>query len=247
MQSKMYKLRSEAEASRGLKPALHGALTLFHRLILRPLRRERLRTSLTIGAVALGVAAVVAIELAGEAAAGSFHSSMETLIGRADFEAISIGGVAPETLTRLAKLPYALTLHPRIEDYAVLEDSHRTVPLLGIDLVGTPGDGIWTGNELGYKAGDRVKLLAGNSSRELRVEGVLGANSGETVVMDLALAARLLGRERLDRIHRARSAHPACRKRRPGLVHSLQDGRAGDKTRNNRIALHTRSCSSRCA
>jgi putative ABC transport system permease protein len=143
---------------------------------------------------------VVAIELAGEAAAGSFHSSMETLIGRADFEAISTGGVAPETLTRLAKIPYALTLHPRIEDYAVLEDSHRTVPLLGIDLVGTPGDGIWAGNELGYKAGDRVKLLAGNSSRELTVQGILGANSGETVVMDLALAARLLGRERLDRI-----------------------------------------------
>ena len=105
-------------------------LTLFYRLILRPLRRERLRTSLTISAVALGVAAVLAIELAGEAAAGSFHSSMETLIGRADFEAISTGGVAPDTLTRLAKIPYALTLHPRIEDYAVLQDSDRTVPLL---------------------------------------------------------------------------------------------------------------------
>ena len=41
-----------------------------------------MRTALTVLAVALGVAAVLAIELAGDAAAGSFRSSMETLIGK---------------------------------------------------------------------------------------------------------------------------------------------------------------------
>ena len=60
---------------------------------------------------------------------------METLAGRADFEVTAIGGVAPETLTRLAELPYDLRIRPRIEDYAVLADSDRTAPLLGIDLV----------------------------------------------------------------------------------------------------------------
>ena len=41
-----------------------------------------MRTALTIAAVALGVAVVLAIELAGEAAAGSFRSSVETLARR---------------------------------------------------------------------------------------------------------------------------------------------------------------------
>ena len=51
-------------------------LAIFHRLILRPLRVEKLRTLLTVLAVALGVGVVLAIELAGDAAAGSFRSSV---------------------------------------------------------------------------------------------------------------------------------------------------------------------------
>ena len=39
------------------------AIELFYRLILRPLRRQRLGTALTVLAVALGVAAVLAIVL----------------------------------------------------------------------------------------------------------------------------------------------------------------------------------------
>jgi len=103
---------------------------LFYRLILRPLRDEPLRTLLTVIAVALGVAAVLAIELAGGAATGSFRSSMETLTGDSDFEVSATGGLAPEVLTRLASLPYALKLHPRIEDYAMIARTGHTVPLL---------------------------------------------------------------------------------------------------------------------
>jgi len=44
-------------------------LALFHRLILRPVLRDRMRTGLTVLTVGLGVAVVLAIELAGEAAA----------------------------------------------------------------------------------------------------------------------------------------------------------------------------------
>jgi len=111
-------------------------LALFSRLILRPLRKEPLRTALTVLAVALGVAAVLAIELAGDAAAGSFQSSMETLIGNAGFEVTAEpGGVPAEVLARLATLPLPIKLHARIEDYALLSDSHRMVPLLGIDML----------------------------------------------------------------------------------------------------------------
>jgi len=122
-------------------------LTLFYRLILRPLRDEPLRTLLTVVAVALGVAAVLAIELAGGAAAGSFHSSMDTLTGGTDFEVTAMGGVPPEVLTKLALLPHALKLRPRIEDYVLLErpgehltadpfqSAGHTVPLLGVDML----------------------------------------------------------------------------------------------------------------
>jgi len=227
-------------------------LTLFYRLILRPLRRERLRTALTIAAVALGVAAVLAIELAGEAAAGSFHSSMETLIGRSDFEVTAIGGIAPETLTRLATLPYPFKLHPRIEDYALLADSDRSVPLLGIDLVsesqaGDPGnipegDSIFTGTDLGLKAGDRVKLLLNDSICNCTVRGTLGENSGETIVMDLALATRLLRRNgKLDRILIEVPANRPDQEWEKLLRQALPEGtlleREGARTEENRKML----------
>jgi len=64
-------------------------------------------------AVALGDAAVVAIDLAGDAAAGSFHSSMETLAGKDDFEVTAAGGVPEAIVARITRLPYALRISPR--------------------------------------------------------------------------------------------------------------------------------------
>ncbi len=48
-------------------------MKLLRTLILRPLRRDLLRTALSVLAVALGVATIVAIDLAGDAATGSFR------------------------------------------------------------------------------------------------------------------------------------------------------------------------------
>ena len=193
-------------------------LALFSRLILRPLRKERLRTTLTVLAVALGVAAVLAIELAGDAAAGSFQSSMETLIGNSGFEVTAEpGGVPAEVLARLATLPAPIKLHARIEDYALLPDSRRTVPLLGIDMLAEAlpaadsgqgstdvfarDDSLWAGSDLGWKTGDRVKIQINDAVSEFTVRGLLGDRSGSVLVMDLAPAARLLRRKgTLDRI-----------------------------------------------
>ena len=110
-------------------------LRLFYRLILRPLHRELLRTFLVVLAVALGVAVVLALELAGDAAAGSFRSSIETLTGDADLEVTAIGGVPDEVIGKLATLPYSITVRPRIEDYAVVKATGQTVPLVGLDLI----------------------------------------------------------------------------------------------------------------
>src|SRR3954447_11087209 len=110
-------------------------LTIFSRLIIRPVRKEPIRTILTLLAVALGVAVVLAIELAGDAAAGSFQSSVETLTGHADFEVTADGGIGPSVLTRLAILPYPLKLRARIEDYATVVSSGKTVPFIGVDVL----------------------------------------------------------------------------------------------------------------
>jgi putative ABC transport system permease protein len=189
---------------------------LFYRLILRPLRRERLRTAIAILSVALGVAAVIAIELAGDAAVGSFRSSMETLLGDAAFEVTGGGGVPPEAVAMLDRLPYPIRVHPRIEAYAMISTTRHTVPLIGVDLVGESTfvedsgsastsmpqeNSVWIGSDLGYKAGDRLPLVINDTSAEYTVRGVLGKGSGEVVLMDLDPASRALRRAgQLDRI-----------------------------------------------
>ena len=67
-----------------------GRFLLFYRLMLRPLLQEPVRATLTILAVTLGVAVVLAIDLAGTAATGSFRASMETLAGDNDLEVVDL-------------------------------------------------------------------------------------------------------------------------------------------------------------
>ena len=60
---------------------------------------------------------------------------METLLGDAAFEVTAGGGVPPEAVARLATLPYPIKIHPRMEAYAMISATRRTVPLIGVDLV----------------------------------------------------------------------------------------------------------------
>src|SRR5689334_2165245 len=91
---------------------LTGHSALLFRLIIRPLIAQPLRTALTFFIVALGVSVVIAIDLAGQAAAGSFHSSVESLSGKADLTITGTGGVNETLLAKLATLPYPLRFSP---------------------------------------------------------------------------------------------------------------------------------------
>jgi putative ABC transport system permease protein len=201
-----------------------GYLQLFVKMILRPLLKEPARTALTVFAVALGVAVVLAIELAGQAAAGSFRSSVETLAGDADFEVTAVGGVPEPLFASLVTLPYPLRVRPRIEDYAVLADTGETLPLIGVDIIadGEQATGglesveafadtntVWVSANLGRKPGDRIKLVINDHLGTYTVGGILTPRSGQArtaegegvVVMDVALAMRELGRHnKLDRV-----------------------------------------------
>src|ERR1700678_1855356 len=206
-------------------------LTLFYRLILRPLFREPLRTALTVLAVALGVAVVLAIDLAGNAAAGSFRSSFETLMGDSDLEVTSTGGVPDFVVGFLATLPYSIRVQPRIQDFATVVATGQTVPLIGIDLIGESADqqiagvssggqalknpsdleGVWLGSSLNVKPGTTVRLLLNDHARDYPVRGVFddSAEGGGIVVMDIAAAQRELGRaSRVDSVLLKVPDHP---------------------------------------
>jgi putative ABC transport system permease protein len=109
---------------------------LFWRLMVKPLAGEPVRTALTVFAVALGVAVVLAMDLAGDAAAGSFHSSLETLSGDQNFEITATGGVPEDIVGKLASQPYDWRITPRMEGYAVIvAKEKKALPLIGLDLI----------------------------------------------------------------------------------------------------------------
>jgi putative ABC transport system permease protein len=164
-------------------------LRLFYRLILRPLLQEPVRATLTILAVALGVAVVLAIALAGDAATGSFRSSLETLSGDSNLEVVAAGGIPDATVGVLAALPYSIRVSPRIEDFATLTENRRALPLLGLDLIaesGSEAQGQWPA----FSSGTSAANQAANSAEALRdllkgdsvwVGSSLGKKPGDSV------------------------------------------------------------------
>ena len=109
-------------------------LKLFRQLILRPLRRDLTRTVLTLLSIALGVAVVIAIELSGDAATGSFESSLTTLVGKVDYEITANGGVDETYIAKLAALPVNARFSPVIEQPVVIA-GHGSTTLYGIDMI----------------------------------------------------------------------------------------------------------------
>ena len=206
-------------------------LLLFYRLMVRPLFREPVRTLLTILAIALGVAVVLAIDLAGDAATGSFRSSMETLAGDNDLEVTASGGLPEDVVGTLATLPYAIRVSPRVEDYAVIVATKKSLPLIGLDLVaeasiyaqsdaGNTGatsiqsaadnvfehlgdaDSIWVGSSGGYKTGDHVDLLINDQVRNYTVRGVYADSNGNESAVVMDIAAAQRALNRFGRVDR---------------------------------------------
>ncbi len=203
---------------------MNASAVLFGRLMLRPLLREPVRTALTTLAVALGVAVVIAIDLAGQAAAGSFHSSMESLTGQTDLVITGTGGVDEKLLARLVQLPYPFDFSPRIEDFASVNGKGEAVPFIGLDLIGhgngdseehqadgtaqqlDSGSPIWVGDQFGLRKGQSVRLLINDVLRTYTIAGVLKSgkgqiHSGSFIVADIGLAQEVTGKGgRLDSI-----------------------------------------------
>ena len=215
---------------------------VLYRLIVRPLATDPLRALLTVAAVALGVAVIVAVDLASEASMGSFRSSLESLQGSASYEITQVGGIPESTYGELARLEEPLEFSPRIESFALVPATGEQVPLFGVDLVGDArfrGAGAvrrtdlagpigessaWVSASLGIAPGETLEIVVGDRRLTLDVQGVLDASvaAGSFVVMDIAPAQRALGRIGwLDRIY----------------VYAREDGRGERGARDWRAAL----------
>ena len=207
-------------------------LRLFYRLMVRPLFREPVRLGLTVLAVALGVAVVLGIDLAGDAAAGSFHSSMETLAGDNELEIVATGGVPESVVATLLTEPYSLRVSPRMEDYAVVTDSKQTLPLIGVDLIAESSlyleqrpdlgnsatlddepssdslryledtSSIWVGSGLGKKPGEQIELLINDQTYRSTIRGVYPDPSGNDTAVLMDIAAAQRVLRRFGRVDR---------------------------------------------
>ncbi|HUD66109.1 MAG TPA: FtsX-like permease family protein [Candidatus Sulfotelmatobacter sp.] len=241
--------------------------SLFFRLIVRPVLRERARSVLVVFAVGLGVSVVLAIDLAGNAAAGSFRSSMETLAGDDDLEVTAAGGVPEQVVGQLATLPYPLRVTPRIEDHATVSSTGVTVALFGIDVIAEANrqqgrnlvipkdrdsfqhindrDAIWTTRGLGYRLGEAITLLVNDERRDYVVRGFVpesAQDSEDVVLMDLAAAQNATHKlGRVDRILLKVPEHPGLAVWQQKLRDVLPSGVAlnpeGSQTAANRRML----------
>jgi putative ABC transport system permease protein len=196
-------------------------LQLFRRLILRPLRRDLTRTALTILSIALGVAVVIAIELSGDAATGSFESSLTTLTGKVDYEITANAGVEESILAKLTALPVNARFSPVIEESVIIGNKGSTT-LYGIDSIGGAGAGgaSGTGDEfdagrletsaivssdlaarLHLQKGDTIELRGRDAQARFSIRNIAPKQHTGWIAVDIAAAQRLLSMYgKLDRI-----------------------------------------------
>jgi putative ABC transport system permease protein len=206
--------------------------------MLRPLFQEPVRLGLMVLAVGLGVAVVLAIELAGSAAAGSFHSSMESLAGENDLEVVASGGVPEAVLATLATQPYPLRISPRIEDFAVDTRTRETLPLIGLDLIAEGSryaslvdsdqanskrkqtmeesvrdlenpQRVWVSAGMGKRPGEHISLLINDRVLDCEVRGVIPAASGNEHAVLMDIAGAQRALNRFGRVDRILIKLPA--------------------------------------
>ena len=215
----------------------------------------------------LGVAVVVAIDLAGEASVGSFESSLESLQGAADYEISQVGGIPESVFGELARLPGPQRFSPRIEGYATVEATGERLPLFGVDLIGdrsmlggmgleNPGvatfddeRAVWISESAGAQVGERIELGINDRVEAFTVLGLLrsrsdsGKPAASMAVLDIALAQRLLGRAGfLDRIYvhvRSQDARDWEALLAEHLPAAAEVSASGMRTRQNRKLLNS--------
>lgn len=118
---------------------MNAAAMLMARFILRDLARNKVRTFLTIAGIALGVAVMLAIHLANQAALSQFSQSIDLVAGRSNLAIRSLTGneLDESVLDRLDWLhDKHVKFTPLIDQFAVVvgDDGTELVQILGVDM-----------------------------------------------------------------------------------------------------------------
>ncbi len=117
-------------------------MALFRGLVLGHVRANRLRALVTLGAVALGVAIALAIDLANATAIASFASSVNVVANHVNLQVLGVGrGFDERALLRVQQVAGVAYASPTIEDSIVVGAqpgdpfSGEILRVLGLDLL----------------------------------------------------------------------------------------------------------------
>lgn len=195
---------------------------------LRHLRRHPWQTGLSIVGIALGVAVVVAVDLANQSARQAFMVSAERLTGKATHQVVAGPAGVAESVYRTLRVERRLRQSaPVVEGF--VQHGDDTLRLVGVDPLaeapfrswetGTSADAARrlfvepdtallsaiTARRLGLDSDDPLALSVAGRPATLRIVGLLDSDTPAALegllVTDISTAQELLGRVgRLDRI-----------------------------------------------
>src|SRR3954466_3755044 len=113
-----------------------GPPVILRALVLRPILREAMRTTLTILGIAVGVAVVVAIALSNQSALRAFRKSVDAVAGRANYMIVSDAGLSEDVLLKLQPFwPRGVRFAPVIDVEGVAEPWQQPIRLLAVDML----------------------------------------------------------------------------------------------------------------
>lgn len=198
-----------------------GVRVYLARAAAKELRAGRALLPLAVAGVALGVAAVLSIQLLNGSALGAFAGTVRAVSGDADLSVLGVAGHLPEALLpEILETPGVRAAVPLYRVEAALEGRPGSLEIVAVDLLaplgrpwaqgegtlaaalGTPG---WVAvtpamaAEQGWRVGDRVAVSSGSRRATLVVGALVDFQrlaplaSRRLAVMDLAQAQGLLG------------------------------------------------------
>ncbi len=193
---------------------------------LRHLGRHKLRVTLTLLGLVVGVATFVFAPTLASSVSTSLSAAIDDLVGRADLEVRGPGeGFSARTLTSLRADADIALAAPLAQAGGVLPGEAEPLAILGVDpkvdrevrayalaagrWLARSGDALFTeryAREKGLGIGDSVTLIGPGGSIDLRVAGLLAEsgvgriNGGDVVVAQLSDAFALRGDRSLDSV-----------------------------------------------
>jgi len=168
-------------------------MRLLQRSSRRYLTRHPWLMGLSIVGVAIGVAVVVAIDLANSSASRAFELSAETVTGAATHQVVGAGGTLDDDVYRRLRRAGIRPAAPIVEGYGSLQRGDRTFQVVGIDPLADapfrPYLGTGTGGELdlGTFMTRDVALMSARTAESI------GVAPGDTLRVDIEGTTHTVG------------------------------------------------------